>query len=114
MKFFGIRYSAPAYEGMECVETPVGSFCAHCDEWIVAGDDGWSLPHYGGPYEPKELAYHRACFMRSTIGSVAHQQRRCSCFVPGSTEEDDPTLTRRQAAEAALAYFDRYFDPRRP
>ncbi len=49
-------------------------------------------------------AAHEACAARAILGSVAHQQRRCGCYVPGSTAGDDPALTQRQAAEAALAY----------
>jgi hypothetical protein len=45
---------------------------------------------------------HHACFMRPIIGSVAHLQRRCSCYVRDAEEGDDPALTVRQAAEAAL------------
>lgn len=87
------------------VDTPVGAMCGHCKEPIAAGDDGWVLPYCGGPEEPRELTFHHACHLRSVIGSVAHQQGRCSCFVPGSLAEDDPALTRRQAAEAALHYY---------
>ena len=39
----------------------------------------------------------------SWLGSVAHQEKRCSCF--GGTASDDPILTRRQAAEAAADIF---------
>jgi hypothetical protein len=58
-----------------------------------------------GARHPTEAPFHRACFMRSTIGSVAHQQKLCCCFLRGSTKEDDPAITLRQAAEAAMAYF---------
>jgi hypothetical protein len=101
MKFFGDRYlSRPPDTDMEHVATPVGARCAHCEEPITAQDHGWVLP-------PQELSFHHACFLRGVIGSVAHQQRRCSCFIPGSTCSDDPALTRRQAAEAALDEHDR-------
>jgi hypothetical protein len=40
--------------------------------------------------------------MRAIIGSVAHVEHRCSCFVPGSTESDPPGMTRREAANAAV------------
>lgn len=103
MKFFGSGY---AYDWDEPkVETPVGAVCGHCGEPIAHDDGGCLLPCVGLG-ESKEIAYHHTCFMRTVIGSVAHQQRRCMCYVPGSTEEDDPTLTRRQAAEAARAFFE--------
>ena len=109
MKFFGRPYPYPAYDEVECVPIPVGVACGHCNEPIGIMDDGWVCPYLGGCSGPDELAFHRACFMRSTIGSVAHQMRRCSCFVRGSTEEDHPAMTKREAAEAAMAYFYRTF-----
>lgn len=45
---------------------------------------------------------HYECAFRSIMGSVAHIQRRCSCFVAGSEAEDPPGMTRRQAALAAV------------
>ncbi len=46
--------------------------------------------------------WHRTCFLRSIVGSVAHLERRCSCYVPGSEEGDPPGLTRRKAANLAV------------
>lgn len=94
MKFFGKRYFSPAYTDAEHVETPVYATCVHCGEVIEEGDDGWVMPG-----SPVEATFHRYCFLRSIIGSVAHQQKRCSCY--GGVGEDDPKLTPRQAAEAA-------------
>lgn len=93
-KWFGSWYPAPAYIDTPDVETPVGAPCHYCSEAIVAGDDGWI--DSGG------AVFHRACFMRNFIGSVAHIQRRCSCYVPGADEGDPPGMTLRQGAEAAL------------
>jgi hypothetical protein len=42
---------------------------------------------------------------RAVAGSVAHLERRCGCFVAGSTEGDPPGMTKRQAALAAWAYW---------
>jgi hypothetical protein len=72
-----------------------------------------SMPPYTQPgictycYEPldvpRHLAYlHRECAFRAVAGSVAHLQKRCSCYVPGSMESDPPGMTPRQAALAAL------------
>lgn len=46
--------------------------------------------------------WHMECFVRSVLGSVAHQRRRCSCCTPGSTENDPPGMSVRQAARAAV------------
>jgi len=43
--------------------------------------------------------------LRLVIGSVAHLERRCCCYVPGSTEDDPPHMTPRQAARAALVLY---------
>ena len=102
MKFFG---RPPIDDDFERAATPVRTDCAHCGEPIKDGDDGWIVPYLGGPDDPRELVYHEACYLRGIIGSVAHQQGRCSCYVEGSTCGDDPSLTRRQAAEAALKIF---------
>ena len=39
------------------------------------------------------------------VGSVAHVERRCSCFVPGATDTDPEHMSRRQGAEAALRAY---------
>lgn len=45
--------------------------------------------------------YHWACGLRLLFGTAAHHQRRCDCYVPGSTEDDPPGVTKRVAAIAA-------------
>lgn len=67
--------------------------CVWCDEPILAHE-------HRAPYSD---AWHDECGLRSIIGSVGHQERRCSCF--GGTEEDPPGLTRREAAVAAALLF---------
>jgi hypothetical protein len=95
-KWFGRKYPAPAYDDCPRVETPVGEACCHCHEPIEAGDDGWLYAN--GP------AAHRECYIRAIVGSVAHQQKRCSCF--GGTADHDEGITRRQDARAALEYWE--------
>lgn len=79
------------------VATPIGKPCLHCEEAIVEGDIG--TVNYGGQI------MHYECGMRGVIGSVGHQNRTCSCY--GGTEEDPPGMTRRQAAQAACALWER-------
>ena len=69
--------------------------CFRCEEPILAGE---SARFYGSGE-----SVHYECYLRPVIGSVAHIEKRCQCFVPGSQCGDDPTLTRRQAAQAAVA-----------
>jgi hypothetical protein len=50
---------------------------------------------------------HRECLFRGVAGSVAHIERRCGCYVPGSIEGDPPGMTLRQGAIAAFQAFER-------
>jgi hypothetical protein len=78
-----------------------------------AGDEVSRCPHCGEPVVAEERSspeptltvwgdMHRECAHRSILGSVAHIERRCSCYVPGSTESDPPGMTVREAARAAV------------
>lgn len=102
MKYFGPHPVDAALDDMEVIDPPVLAPCARCGEFIRSTDEGYAIPVLG---EPLLAAYHRECFMRMTIGSVAHQQKKCFCF--GGAGEDDPALTSREAALAAVAYFER-------
>jgi hypothetical protein len=94
--------SAPADPDIARSQTPVGEPCLRCEEPIAPGDSGYTMPYVaeGGV---AERALHRECFLRGVVGSVGHQQRRCSCY--GGTLEDPPGLTRREAAAAAVRLY---------
>jgi hypothetical protein len=47
---------------------------------------------------------HRECAYRAACGSLAHLERRCSCYVPGSQEGDPEGMTTRKAAMAAWEF----------
>lgn len=102
--YFGPRVNfAWAYE-MELTETPVGELCAHCAEKIEDGDGGILSPMgrlVDGELVVTSEPWHAECWVRSLMGSAAHIAGRCSCFVPGASENDDPNLTKRQAAVVA-------------
>jgi len=98
VKFFGRR---PAVcDDDQRIAAPTCAPCAHCGEAIGKQDDGFAIPSYDGGDILIMAPFHRACFLRGIVGSVAHQRRECSCF--GGLGEDDPKLTRREAAQAAL------------
>ena len=101
MKYFGQKFCAPIYEACEEIDPPVLAPCARCGELIRSTDSGFAVPVLG---EPLLAAYHRACFLRGITGSVAHQKKQCSCF--GGAGEDDPSLSPRQAAEAAVKLWE--------
>jgi hypothetical protein len=66
--------------------------CGFCEEPIGPGEQA---PGMGEPM-------HNECQIRLIIGSVAHIERRCGCYVAGSTASDPPHMTLRQAARAAV------------
>lgn len=69
--------------------------CLWCDELVVPGD----LVHSRIP------GFHYACALRSVLGSIGHIQGKCVCYVKdGTTEDDPPGLTRRQAARLVADY----------
>lgn len=73
--------------------------CLWCDEPILPAEWRTAQVYASGQ------AVHYECGLRSMLGSVGHQQRRCSCY--GGAEEDPPGLSRREGARAAAAYFHR-------
>lgn len=99
MKWFGRKYDAPVYDDCPRIDTPVGELCIHCGDTITAEDDG--IEYASGQDS------HRPCFLRVIFGSVAHLQKRCSCYVPGSTENDDEGLSKREAAQRVTELLDR-------
>ena len=68
--------------------------CEYCDEPIQPGE---------GENDVGGRAFHAECFFRMVMGCVAHIEKRCSCFVPGSNDHDPEGMTRREAARAAFA-----------
>lgn len=101
MQYFGLRNSAPVYDDATKVATPVGEVCGHCGESIEDGDDGFILPSY-----PRStVAFHYVCHLRGVFGCVEHQQR-CRVARCDGKCRDDPNLTAREAAEAAVAYYE--------
>lgn len=101
MKWFGERRFAPICDDMDCAATPVDQLCAHCDEAIQQGDDGFLIPTLlGGEYP-----YHYVCHMRAIIGGVNHLKGICTCC-GGDQEPDPPGLSRYQAAQAAVHYYE--------
>lgn len=67
--------------------------CVHCEEEILPFE---TIADFEGKV-------HRECAIRIVVGSVNHQQRKCSCF--GGSGEDDKNLSRRENARASFDYF---------
>jgi len=100
MKWFGASWGAPFCEADEHIETPVGETCVHCDEPIAENDQG--IVYANGPIA------HLNCFLRGIHGSLAHIEKRCSCYVPGATCTDPEGMTKREAANAAVEAVEKY------
>jgi hypothetical protein len=103
MQWFGQSWGAPMCHPMNHAATPVGLTCQWCREPIDAEDSGVIFSN--GPVN------HFECFIRSLVGSVAHLERRCACFRGDCGESDDPRLTQREAARAAMRAWYRRFEP---
>ena len=109
---FGPKPWLPDAEG--ALPVPVGEKCGRCGEPIADIDCGLFKPHIEQVAEGtdakvfvgKMLPWHRECHLRSILGSVGHLMLRCSCF--GGTEEDPPTLSKRQAAIEACKLMGLY------
>jgi len=71
--------------------------CARCEEPIEPGEE------QGGIQYPM----HPECFFRTVMGCVAHIERRCSCFVPGSHDHDPEGMTLREGARAAVKAWEK-------
>ena len=84
------------------VATPVGAPCGYCGEPIERGEHGCIIPHFGKD-GASENPYHFECHMRMIVGSLAHQQKRCTCY--GGAESDPPGMMLRQAARVAFEYW---------
>jgi hypothetical protein len=113
MMYFGESWGAPICNGIAQAPTPVGCPCGWCKEAIVDGDQGLLIPGFDGSFDPSKsrqeykaimTPFHRECNLRQIIGSLAHQQKRCSCY--GGTDEDEPGMTLRESAKAAANFFE--------
>lgn len=108
MRFFGPIWDVPATAGQPHVPTPVGVACGFCRIEIAEGDRGFILDHVSiGPAgEPVaiEFPWHRECLMRSTIGSPAHLEGRCTCH---GGEPETAAQTPKQLRAEAIDVWER-------
>jgi len=95
MQWFGKSWGAPINDDCPQAAVPVGAICGPCDEPIAADDTG--IIYSNGPVA------HWECFMRQTVGSIAHQKKICICY-GGLGQEWPGELTKREAAIAAVDY----------
>ena len=102
--WFGKQYDASIYRDTSQAPTPVGIACMYCEEPILIGEDGF--------FDSGSNAFHRECWLRMLIGSIAHQRQLCPCYLPESeAQQHEPQgLSRRQAAKLAVDYYEGIID----
>jgi hypothetical protein len=106
-RFGQLRWpDTPAAESAIVADVPPGEVCLRCEEPITPDDGGYGTPMVTATGVGFAW-HHEECFIRQMVGSVAHINQRCSCFVANSHEEDPPGLSRRQAARAAMFAWNR-------
>jgi len=86
---------APIIALLKQLSTDGRLLCGHCQEAITAHDTR-------APFDA-HLPLHYECGIRMALGSLAHVERRCSCYVDGSEAGDPEGVTRRQAARLVYA-----------
>lgn len=94
------RYFGPASgrkEWEQQADTPVGTRCMYCTEEVVQGDMG--------TMDSTGVVLHHECQFRMVVGSLAHQQRRCSCY--GGVDAELPEgMSLREEAREAMQLFE--------
>jgi hypothetical protein len=96
-----MRYCGPSeHAHLEKVPTPEDAKCIWCDEELTPEEHGFVMDHIS-EHSVTDAFYHQECMIRSTVGSVAHQMKTCSCYGGTETDEDDPAMTKRESAKAA-------------
>lgn len=85
--YFGVRWDAPALNGATEFPCPVGEKCLLCGQEIIEGESGVVMGYVDGDGNGGVAPQHIECFLRSVLGSVAHLERRCTCF-GGDVPED--------------------------
>lgn len=106
MKWFGKSWNAPVCDPRDHITTPVGKPCFYCKESIEENDSGLMHIHIGDT--ARMVPEHYECFLRGIIGSVSHIEKTCSCYFKGSTENDPPGMSLREAARAAVIAKEAY------
>jgi hypothetical protein len=84
------------------------AICPWCDEPILPDDP--KVPILGVEVRPRSLEItpihsfmHMNCSLRQVYGSIGHQLKKCGCY--GGSEWDPQDMTKRQAADAAVAHW---------
>jgi hypothetical protein len=103
VNFFGYYNGfAPLFELGHWTNSPIHATCAWCHELIQRGENG--VDHGNGNCE------HIECFITSIVGSIAHQERRCTCY-DGFTDCKNDEMSRRDIAKVAFKNWQQWGTP---
>src|SRR5882672_1893137 len=87
-RWFGTPWNPSFCDPTYQISVPVGEKCAYCEE----------------VFEPQDYE----CFLRHICGSVGHLNGWCGCFGGMPEAELDPeSMTKRQAAKAAVSIWEK-------
>ena len=75
---------------------PAGESCLYCQELFRAGDSGKAMPFLSVAAGPAIVHVHKECALREVAGSLAHIERRCTCY--GGENDRTPGMTLRAEA----------------
>lgn len=111
MRWFGTPWPAPDWPAPVCgdermrVMVPLGQICLSCGEAVELDDSGvmtcYTEVAPTGEWVTSIRPQHAECLVRGMLGSLAHLERRCSCY--GGTDHDTPGLSVRE--EARLVFL---------
>lgn len=96
--YFGVRWDAPHFDDATKIPTPIGETCLYCDEPIVEGESG-TLMNYVSELGMTHRPAHIECWLRSTVGDVAHLEGRCTCYGGGDRDTRPYRATARETME---------------
>lgn len=89
------------------VLTPQNRDCMFCQEPIIDGENGVMLPAVlrvnETTFEAAFEAAHIECFIRMTVGSMRHLERRCQCY--GGEDERPEGQSARDEAREVFAFI---------
>jgi hypothetical protein len=104
VNFFGYYNGlAPLFELVHWTErTPVNAICGWCHETIKGNESG--VDHENGCCE------HIECFIASIVGSVAHQEHKCTCY-DGLVDCQLNEISKRETSKAAFLHWQNWGKP---
>jgi hypothetical protein len=83
----------------------VGEKCLLCEQAVVEGESGVLLGFIDAEGQGGVAPQHIECFLRSLMGSVAHLERRCTCYGGTVPEQDRHSRNYRSQARETMEWI---------